>query len=101
MTYRFATHHNLSTLALAQGFTLWHYRGNIATLGAELEQPVTLAQVTGPSFFHPVKDMLAEGDMIGVSASDGGALLYVGRVDPIVTVVPFGFGFGPVAMDQV
>ncbi len=52
---------NLSVLAYAQGFTLWHYRAR----GAQLAQTAT----TG--FFNPA------GDMMLVSANDGGQVLFV------------------------
>ena len=58
---------NLSVLAYAQGFTLWHYRAR----GAQLAQTAT----TG--FFNPASDMLASGDMMLVSANDGGQVLFV------------------------
>ena len=53
---------NLSVLAYAQGFTLWHYRAPTAPL----------ARATAAGFFSPAADMLAAGDMMLVSASDGG-----------------------------
>ena len=58
---------NLSVLAYAQGFTLWHYRAPTAPL----------ARATAAGFFSPAADMLAAGDMMLVSASDGGRLLFV------------------------
>jgi hypothetical protein len=58
---------NLSVLAYANGFTLWHYR-------AGKDQ---LAQVEKLGFFADAADMLAEGDMMMVSASDGGRILSI------------------------
>jgi hypothetical protein len=58
---------NLSVLAYAQGFTLWHYRA----------PALALKQVVAPAFFDPAADMLAVGDMILVSASDGGGVVFV------------------------
>ena len=58
---------NLSVLAYAQGFTLWHYRG----------ANLNLARVTDGGFFSPAADMLAVGDMMLVSAGDGGRVLFV------------------------
>jgi hypothetical protein len=53
---------NLSVLAYAQGFTLWHY--------ASKGDP--LADVAGQGFFNPAADLLAGGDMMLISAPDGG-----------------------------
>lgn len=58
---------NLSVLAYANGFTLWHYK-------AGRDQ---LEQVEALDFFADASDMLAEGDMMMVSASDGGRILCV------------------------
>ena len=58
---------NLSVLADANGFTLWHYKAG----RDELEH------VEAPDFFADAADMLAEGDMMMVSAVDGGRILCV------------------------
>lgn len=58
---------NLSVLAYAQGFTLWHYKAP----GAFLHD------VTDKGFFDGASDMLAQGDMLLVSAVDGGKVLFV------------------------
>jgi hypothetical protein len=59
---------NLSVLAYANGFTLWHYKA-----GRD-----GLEQVESLDFFADAADMLAEGDMMLVSAADGGRILCVG-----------------------
>jgi hypothetical protein len=58
---------DLSVLAYANGFTLWHYRA----VGDQL------AQVQVPDFFADAADMLAHGDMMMVTAADGGRILSV------------------------
>lgn len=58
---------NLSVLAYANGFTLWLYK-------ASSEER---ASVGAPGFFDDAGDMLAGGDMVMVSARDGGRLLCV------------------------
>ena len=58
---------NLSVLAYANGFTLWHYKAG--------KDP--LEQVEARDFFADAADMLAEGDMMMVSAADGGGVLSV------------------------
>ena len=68
---------NLSVLAYAQGFTLWHYRAHLPTLAATLVPPASAEEVTAPGFFDPAADMLAAGDMLLVSTPQAGRLLYV------------------------
>jgi len=68
---------NLSVLAYAQGFTLWHYRANVPTLGATVVPPASAAEIAEPGFFDPAADMLAQGDMLLVSTEDAGKLLFV------------------------
>jgi hypothetical protein len=77
---------NLSVLAYAQGFTLWHYRAN-ATAAGRHAPAATLAEVSAPGFFNAATDMLAPGDMVLVSATDGGRVLFVaGSAAPVETV---------------
>ncbi len=56
---------NLSVLAYAQGFTLWHYK---AEEGVE--------EASAPEYFDEASDLLAAGDMMLVSAVDGGRVLF-------------------------
>ncbi len=56
---------NLSVLAYANGFTLWHYKA-----GADDQR-----SVAQPQFFSQAGDMLTAGDMVMVSAADGGRLV--------------------------
>jgi len=58
---------NLSVLAYANGFTLWHYKA----AGDDQKS------VAGPSFFNEAGDMLASGDLLMVSAKDSGRILCV------------------------
>jgi hypothetical protein len=58
---------NLSVLAYANGFTLWHYQAG--------RDP--LEQVERRDFFADAADMLAQGDLMMVSATDGGRILCV------------------------
>jgi hypothetical protein len=58
---------NLSVLAYANGFTLWHYKA----------LPEDQAGVARPGYFDDAGDMLAGGDMMMVSARDGGRMLCV------------------------
>ena len=56
---------NLSVLAYANGFTLWHYKAGTEDNGA----------VSSPGFFAGADDMLSVGDMIMVSGAEGGRLM--------------------------
>ena len=60
---------NLSVLAYASGFTLWHYRAD-----ADL-----LDDVVADGFFADAADVLASGDIVMISASNGARILCVGR----------------------
>ncbi|MBN8902045.1 MAG: hypothetical protein BGO51_10695 [Rhodospirillales bacterium 69-11] len=63
---------NLSVLAYANGFTLWHYKA-----GKD-----RLETVTADDYFCDAADMLAVGDMVMVSAMDGARILSVALADP-------------------
>lgn len=63
---------NLSVLAYANGFTLWHYKAGKDRLN----------DVEEADFFGDAAEMLAEGDMMMVSAADGGRILTVGVANP-------------------
>jgi hypothetical protein len=58
---------NLSVLAYANGFTLWHYKAAADEPGA----------VAAPGFFNDAGDMLTAGDFVMVSAPAGGRMLCV------------------------
>jgi hypothetical protein len=62
---------NLSVLAYANGFTLWHYKA-----GKE-----RLAAVAGDNYFADAADMLAVGDMVMVTAGDGARIMCVALSD--------------------
>ncbi len=58
---------NLSVLAYANGFTLWHYKAEQDTLQA-LHQP---------GYFNDAMDMLTGGDMVLATAPTGGGVLCI------------------------
>lgn len=58
---------NLSVLSYAQGFTLWHYKAG----------PARLVETTSDGFFDNAGDMMAVGDMLMISACDGGRMVVV------------------------
>ncbi|HVC61824.1 MAG TPA: hypothetical protein VND19_15850 [Acetobacteraceae bacterium] len=58
---------NLSVLAYANGFTLWHYKA-----GSD-----RLQSVVARDFFADATDMLAQGDLMMISAADGARMVAV------------------------
>ena len=58
---------NLSVLAYANGFTLWHYKAGADRLPA----------VVAPDFFADAADMLVRGDIVMISAVDGARIVTV------------------------
>lgn len=61
---------NLSVLAYANGFTLWHYNtGNDS-----------LDMVLGDTYFSDASDNLSTGDMIIISGVSGGTIRFI-KVD--------------------
>ncbi len=69
---------NLSVLAYANGFTLWHYKG----------AKTPLVDVAAPGFFDAAADMMASGDMVMVSAADGARILAVRAGDGGLATAP-------------
>lgn len=71
---------NLSVLAYANGFTLWHYKS----------AKDTLSSVAAADFFADAADMLTAGDMIMTSATDGARIMAVAVADAsAVVTAPF------------
>jgi hypothetical protein len=58
---------NLSVLAYANGFTLWHYKSASDAQAA----------IGAPGFFNAAGDMLSAGDFVMVSAPTGGRMMCV------------------------
>jgi hypothetical protein len=71
---------DLSVLAYANGFTLWHYKA-----GGD-----ALASVGTSGFFDSAADMLASGDMMMVSAADGARVLAMARTGGKIVAAPLG-----------
>jgi hypothetical protein len=69
---------DLSVLAYANGFTLWHYKAD--------ETPLAAVETAG--FFNDAADMLALCDMMMVSAHDGARLLYITQIQGEVITAP-------------
>lgn len=69
---------NLSVLAYANGFTLWHYKaGND-----------NLADAANPGYFADAAGLMAEGDMVMLSAAEGGRIESVAGQGRKITLRP-------------
>ena len=71
---------NLSVLAYANGFTLWHYKAANDDAG----------NVASPSYFADAGDMLAAGDMVMISGAQGGKMLCVVANENGLRTAPLG-----------
>ena len=70
---------NLSVLAYANGFTLWHYKA-----GSD-----RLQSVVARDFFADAADMLTQGDLLMISAADGARVVTVAAPeDGLVVTAP-------------
>ena len=69
---------NLSVLAYANGFTLWHYKNN----------EDSLETIEKPGFFDKVKTLMYVGDIITINAKDGTTIRAVTETSPSVIIGP-------------
>ncbi len=67
---------NLSVLAYANGFTLWHYKAE------------TLARVRQAGFFADAADLIAVGDMVMLTGAEGGTIATVTGTGRQITLAP-------------
>ncbi|MBR6364262.1 MAG: hypothetical protein IKS08_04220 [Alphaproteobacteria bacterium] len=65
---------NLSVIAYANGFTLWHYAAN-----------ETLATITASGYFNIVKTLMNTGDVIIINGSDKTSIKKIAVGDSAVT----------------
>ncbi len=65
---------NLSVIAYANGFTLWHYVAN-----------ETLATITASGYFNAVKTLMNTGDVVIINASDKTSIMKIAVSDSAVT----------------
>ena len=66
---------NLSVIAYANGFTLWHYCGT-----------ETISSIAATGFFNSVRTLMNIGDIIIINASDNTAIRKVNQTAQNVTV---------------
>lgn len=65
---------NLSVIAYANGFTLWHYAAS-----------ETLATITATGYFNGVKTLMNIGDIIIINASDNTSIRKINITELNVT----------------
>lgn len=68
---------NLSVIAYANGFTLWHY----------CSASETLATINANGYFNAVKTLMNIGDIIIINASDNTAIKKINLTELNVTTV--------------
>lgn len=66
---------NLSVIAYANGFTLWHYKEN-----------TTLATITASGYFASVKSLMNTGDIILINGSNGTTMKVLTVASDSITV---------------
>jgi hypothetical protein len=69
---------DLSVLAYAQGFTLWHYKAGATPL----------ARTGDVGYFDDAADMLASGDIVMVSSPGGARVIVVAATERGVITAP-------------
>jgi hypothetical protein len=67
---------NLSVLAYANGFTLWHYKAGTDRLQT----------VVARDYFADAADMLTQGDLLMITAADGARVVTMAPLEDGLTV---------------
>ncbi|MCL2338637.1 MAG: hypothetical protein FWC51_01630 [Proteobacteria bacterium] len=70
---------NLSVIAYANGFTLWHYAEN-----------ALIAAICADGYFNDVKNLTNIGDIILINANDYTAIRRVITTHPTVSIATLG-----------
>ena len=68
---------NLSVLAYANGFTLWHCKA----------QKDSVDEVVSNNYFREAADMLTAGDLVMVTASNGARIVSVAMADTETVII--------------
>lgn len=69
---------NLSVLAYANGFTLWHYKS-----GED-----ALSQATREGYFADAADLMAQGDMVMLTSAEGGKIATIAGEGRRIALAP-------------
>ena len=70
---------NMSVIAYANGFTLWHYKS---------DDNMQIISMNG--YFMPIHSLMAIGDIIIINAQDGTAIKAVKKMDSSSSVLEVG-----------
>jgi hypothetical protein len=62
---------NMSVIAYANGFTLWHYSSS----------DNTLAEIETDGYFNPINKLCAVGDIIVINATDTTGMRRIASID--------------------
>ncbi|MCL2748637.1 MAG: hypothetical protein FWE50_01025, partial [Alphaproteobacteria bacterium] len=65
---------NLSVIAYANGFTLWHYAAT-----------ETVSSITATGYFNPVRTLMNVGDIVIINGSDNTAIRKINQTAANVT----------------
>jgi len=66
---------NLSVIAYANGFTMWHYQA-----------PESLAAISSAGYFNQVSGLMSAGDVVIVNGNDTTGLRKITATSPAVAV---------------
>ncbi len=66
---------NLSVIAYANGFTLWHYAAS-----------ETMATISTAGYFNSVKTLMNVGDIVMINGSDNTSIKKIGLTSSNITV---------------
>ena len=66
---------NLSVIAYANGFALWHYKAN-----------ETITAISASGYFSPVATLMKTGDIILINASNGTTIKTLSVAEGVVSV---------------
>jgi hypothetical protein len=69
---------NLSVLAYANGFTLWHYKSGTDAF----------AQASNEGYFADAADLLRPGDMVMLSGTEGGKIATIAGAGKNMALAP-------------
>jgi len=69
---------NLSVLAYANGFTLWHYKSG----------PDALTQAAAKGYFADAADLMAPGDMVMLTSAEGGKIATIAGAGKQIALAP-------------
>jgi hypothetical protein len=89
---------NLSALAYANGFTLWHYKSATDT-AIQVDAGKADGSLGAPGYMRAARDMLRKGDFVFANVADGHGVFIVVENNDTVTALSNILNFGAVDAD--